>query len=140
MLPACLTRPVYFVVPETYRPTKPISTALPALTVTSSNVLASNASLYVSNILGDGATFSAITDRVGTITTINIIDPGEDYVSTPNVSMKVQDIIVSNVSINNIVKTGDIVYQGTSYANSSYIAIVSSLLKKYLKSQLSLLI
>ena len=107
------------------------STALPALTVTSSNVLASNASLYVSNILGDGATFSAITDRVGTITTINIIDPGEDYVSTPNVSMKVQDIIVSNVSINNIVKTGDIVYQGTSYANSSYIAIVSSINQVY---------
>jgi len=44
------------------------SISLPTLTVTSSNVQASNASLYVSGILGDGATFSAITDRVGTIT------------------------------------------------------------------------
>ena len=107
------------------------STALPALTVTSSNVQASNASLYVSNILGDGATFSSITSRVGTITTISLSDPGEDYVATPNVSLKVQDIIVSNVSINNIVQNGDIIYQGSSYANSSYIAIVHSITQVY---------
>jgi hypothetical protein len=107
------------------------SISLPTLTVTSSNVQASNASLYVSGILGDGATFSAITDRVGTITTINVTEFGEDYVSTPNVSLKVQDIIVSNVLINNIVKTGDIVYQGTSYANAVYFATVSSINQVY---------
>jgi hypothetical protein len=107
------------------------SSALPTLTITSANTQASNASLYVPGILGDGATFSAITDRVGTITTINVIDPGEDYVATPNVSLKVQDIIVSNVSINNIVQNGDIIYQGTSYANSIYRATVSSINQVY---------
>jgi hypothetical protein len=107
------------------------ATGLPTLSVTSANVLASNASLYVPGILGDGATFSSITDRVGTITTINVIDPGEDYTSTPNVSIKVQDIIVSNVSINPIAQNGDIAYQGTSFANSTYRATVSSINQVY---------
>ena len=107
------------------------TSSVPTLSVTSANTFASNASLYVPGILGDGATFSSITNRVGTITTISLSDPGEDYVATPNVSLKVQDIIVSNVSINNIVQNGDIIYQGPSYANSSYIAIVNSISQVY---------
>ena len=98
---------------------------LPTANVISSNVTANGASLYVPGILGAGAEFGISVDRVGSITTINIQNYGEDYIATPNVSLKVQDIVVSNVSLTNIPQTGDIVYQGVDFANSSYKATVS---------------
>lgn len=103
------------------------STDLPAVTVNSANILASNASLVVPGILGEGATFSVVVDRVGSVTTINLINNGEDYVATPNVSLKVQDILVSNVSINNLPQKGDVVYQGVNVETSSYYATVNSI-------------
>ena len=98
---------------------------LPVANVISSNVTANGASLYVPGILGAGAEFAVSVNRVGSITTINIQNYGEDYIATPNVSLKVQDIVVSNVSLTNIPQTGDIVYQGVDFANSSYKATVS---------------
>ncbi len=102
-------------------------TDLPSLSVSSANAQASGASLFVPGILGEGATFSLVVDRVGSVTTINLVNPGEDYVATPNVSLKVQDILVSNVSINNLPQKGDVVYQGTSINTSSYYATVNSI-------------
>lgn len=102
------------------------STDLPSLSVSSANVQAHGASLYVPSILGDGATFSIIVDRAGSVTTINLIDGGQDYVKTPNVSLKVQDIVVSNVSIQNLPQKGDIVYQGSNQNTATYIATVNS--------------
>jgi hypothetical protein len=102
------------------------TTSLPTLTVNSANILASNASLFVPGILGDGASFSVITDRTGSITTINILDNGEDYVSKPNISLKIQDIVVSNVAIIDLPKLGDTVYQGASLNISTYYATVNN--------------
>jgi hypothetical protein len=104
-------------------------TALPTLTVNSSNILASNASLSVAGIIGQGASFTSITDRVGTITTINISNYGEDYVANPNVSFKVQDIVITGLSLSNIPSRGDTIYQGTSINSSTYQAKVDSLIK-----------
>ena len=100
---------------------------LPAVSVNSANVLASGAQLYIPGILGTGATFSVVTDRAGSITTISVIDPGEDYITTPNVSLKVQDIVVSNVSIINLPEKGDVVYQGANINASSYLSTVDSI-------------
>ena len=100
---------------------------LPAVTVNSANVLAANAVLQVAGILGQGASFSAITDRAGSITTINLLEPGEDYIATPNVSFKVQDILVSNVSLSNPPVRGDVVYQGNTINTASYVATVNSI-------------
>lgn len=102
------------------------STSLPIVTVNSANGAAYGADIYVPGILGDGATFSVLTDRTGSISTINILDNGEDYVSKPNVSIKVEDIVVSNVSISNIPQLGDIVYQGTSLDVATYSATVNN--------------
>ena len=99
--------------------------SLPTANVVSSNVTASGAVLSVPGILGAGAEFGISVDRAGSITTINIQNYGEDYVATPNVSLKVQDIVVSNIALTSIPQTGDIVYQGTDFANSSYKATVS---------------
>ena len=54
---------------------------LPTTNVVSSNATASGAVLTVPGILGAGATFAAVTDRAGAIATIDIVDPGQDYVA-----------------------------------------------------------
>jgi len=100
---------------------------LPALSISSANTQAANAVLVVTGILGTGATFTPLVDRVGSITTINIDDPGEDYISTPNVSFKVQDLVVSGVNNINLPTSGDILYQGATYNTASYIAVVNSI-------------
>ena len=102
-------------------------TQLPTLSVNSANVDAYGANLYVPGILGDGATFTPSTDRVGSISTINIINPGEDYISAPQISLKVQDIVVKGLVITNLPQTGDVVYQGTDFANSIYKSYVDSI-------------
>lgn len=99
----------------------------PTLSVLSANNAAANASLYISGILGSGATFSVLTDRIGSVSTIELIDGGEDYTSTPNVSLKIQDIVVSNTSIVNLPNKGDLVYQGLESETASYRAIVDSI-------------
>ena len=102
-------------------------TTLPTLTVTSANTDAYGASLYVPGILGDGAVFTSSVDRAGSITTINIIDPGKDYISQPNISLKVQDIVVSNVSILDLPRKGDVLFQGPTINLASYAAKVNSI-------------
>jgi hypothetical protein len=99
---------------------------LPTLTVTSANNQAANAVLSVPGILGTDSTFSIVTNQVGAILTINLINPGEDYISAPNVSFKVQDIVVTNVNINNFPKNGDFIYQGASSNTATYSAFVYS--------------
>ena len=100
---------------------------LPALTVTSANTLASNAVLSVLGTLGTGATFTPDLDRVGQITTINIIDPGEDYIDAPQISFKIQDIVVTGTNINNLPASGDKIYQGSNANNVLYQATVDSI-------------
>ncbi|CAB4132938.1 hypothetical protein UFOVP250_12 [uncultured Caudovirales phage] len=97
---------------------------LPTLTVQSANNQASNASLYVPSVLGEGATFSVVVDRAGSVTTILIEDYGQDYVASPGISLKVQDIAVANVDITNIPKSLDIVFQGATLNTASYRANV----------------
>jgi hypothetical protein len=102
------------------------STTLPTLTVQSANVAANGASLFVPGIIGDGATFQTVVDRIGAISTINILDGGEDYVSRPNVSLKIQDIVVTNVSVSLLPEKNDIVFQGPDLNTSTYRATVNN--------------
>lgn len=100
--------------------------ALPTLTVQSANANATGSSIVVTGTLGSGATFSAVTDRAGAITTINVLDYGEDYIATPNVSLKVMDIVVSNLLVTQPPIKGDFIYQGTSSNNTTFQAYVDS--------------
>ena len=103
------------------------STTLPVLSVASANNEAAGASLYVPGILGTGATFLPTVDRAGSITSINLTDGGEDYVGTPTISLKVQDITVSNVSTSNLPAKGNVIYQGANTNTATYMAMVDSL-------------
>jgi hypothetical protein len=100
--------------------------SLPLLSVNSANTLSSNAVLIVPGIMGDGAVLTPITDRAGSITTITINNYGEDYIGTPNVSIRVQDIVVANVDYTNIAQKGDIVYQGANVDVATFKATVDS--------------
>ena len=113
---------------------------LPALSVTSANASATGATLFVPGILGTGATFSPVVDRAGSVTTISIENYGEDYEFRPNVSIRIQDIVVSNVAIENLPQKDDVIYQGPTINLSSYSAKVNSvsLLSADANSQLSL--
>jgi len=99
---------------------------LPTVEIISANVNASNASVYVPGILGTGAQFSLVVDRVGSITTIDLVDGGEDYVTAPNVSLKITDILVSNISLLNPPEKLDTVYQGSNVLSATYTATVNS--------------
>jgi hypothetical protein len=101
---------------------------LPIVNVANSLVTGSNvANLSIAGIVGQGAQFYSDTDRVGSISTISITDYGEDYIAPPNVSFKVQDIIVTNIAIGNSPARGDVLYQGSSLANASYTSTVDSI-------------
>jgi hypothetical protein len=79
--------------------------------------------------MGADAILTPTTDRTGSVTTINIINPGEDYVSTPNVYLKVADVAVSNVSPLDFPLAGDVMYQGATFNVATYKANVASVFK-----------
>ena len=101
-------------------------TSLPTLSVVSANANAANALITVSGVLGEGAVFEANTTSIGAVSKIKLNNNGEDYVATPIISLKVQDIVVSNVSILNLPQKGDVAYQGSNVAVASYSALVES--------------
>lgn len=80
-------------------------------TVSISSLTGSNAVLSVKGILGTGVDYSLVTDKVGQVTQITLSDNGEDYITAPNVSLRVQDIAVSNVSSSFSGNT--VIYQGS---------------------------
>ena len=94
---------------------------------TNRNFYKANTQMYVPGYLGSGAAFTQISNRIGSITTINLIDNGADYVGAPNVSLAVQDLIVSNVNITLLPASGDKIYQGANINVATYIATVDSL-------------
>jgi hypothetical protein len=106
-------------------------TGLPALTVNSSNVAAYGAILQVPGFLGADAILQPNTTISGEVTQINISEYGQNYISSPSASLRVEDILVYNNNPNNTVKSGDKIYQyanGSSKNVISFIANVESLI------------
>jgi hypothetical protein len=100
---------------------------LPSLTVATSG--GSGASLRVNTIMGAGASLVPIGDErgIGAITSFIIENFGEDYISAPNISLKVRDLMVTNVSPANLIKTGDLLYQGSNVNTAVFRAYVDSI-------------
>jgi hypothetical protein len=97
---------------------------LPTVSVVSGT--GANAEISVPGILSSGAVLQAVTDNIGEITTIKLTENGEDYLSTPNVSIRVQDILIGNANNISIYDTGYcIAYQGT-YSSPTYSAKIST--------------
>jgi hypothetical protein len=101
--------------------------SLPTLEVQSSG--GSGAQLRVNQVLGTGAEFDVIPDErgIGAITSIVVENYGEDYTSAPQLTLKVRDIVVSNLVASALPQKGDVVYQGTSIDNYVFKANVDSI-------------
>jgi hypothetical protein len=96
-------------------------------TVSSSNFYLGTAILSVNGYLGAGASFTEVSNRIGSITSFNILDNGSDYIAAPNISLVVQDLIVQNVSPVYLPTAGQVIYQGANTNTSSYLATVDSI-------------
>lgn len=101
--------------------------ALPTLNVSTSG--GSGAVLKVNTVLGAGAKFTPVADErgIGAITSFVIENYGEDYISAPSVSLRVRDLVVTNVSLANMVQAGDLVYQGSNVNSAVSKAYVDSI-------------
>ena len=105
-----------------------IQNKLPTLNV--ATISGVRANLYVSTVLGEGAQINPIMDArgIGQIISFRIENYGEDYISQPKVSLKVRDIIVSNIEDRSkIARTGEIVFQGANVNTSVFKANVDSI-------------
>lgn len=99
---------------------------LPTLTINTST--GSGGSLRVNQVLGSGAELEAIPDErgIGAITSILVTNYGEDYISAPFVSLKVRDLIVSNLTFATLPEKGEVIYQGSDLDSSVFKANVDS--------------
>jgi hypothetical protein len=104
-----------------------IQNKLPTLNVATANGVRAN--IYVSTVLGEGAQINPIMDArgIGQIISFRIENYGEDYISQPKVSLKVRDIIVTNVNRSNIVQTGEVIFQGANVNSYVFKANVDSI-------------
>ena len=93
-------------------------------TATSNTILGIGADLFVPGILGDGAQFELTTDRIGSITKIKVTDAGEDYISNPQISIRVQDLCVTGINAIDYVVPGALLFQGQDANNITYQSYV----------------
>ena len=100
---------------------------LPTLNVSSTG--GTGAVLNVLTVLGESAVLNPVADErgIGAITSFIIENFGEDYISTPKISLRVRDLVVKNVTLSNIVKTGELIYQGSNVNTSVFRAYVDSI-------------
>lgn len=84
---------------------------LPTLTVNS--VSGNGAILRINSVLGDGESIKASTDDIGKVERIDVIEEGEDYVTTPKVSLRIVDMILTGVSRSDRPEKNELIYQGS---------------------------
>jgi hypothetical protein len=96
--------------------------ALPTLVVSSNT--GSGAVLSLNGLVGNDAQFKVDGSPYGQVLTVELTEEGLNYVTAPNISLRIQDMLIENISF--LPKKGDIVYQGT-FENSNFAANVESL-------------
>lgn len=73
-------------------------------------------------LFSDGEELNAVTGSIGKIKDIVLLNRGSDYVTTPNVSLKIYDLKVVPDSLD--INQDDIVYQGANVNSTTFIAKV----------------
>lgn len=97
---------------------------LPALSINSANGF--GALITVPGIVGKDAVFTLSETTYGQVLKIAVSNPGRDYISAPKASLRVTDLLVSGVDVNNLPLQDDKVYQ-TNISNPTFIANVANL-------------
>ena len=97
--------------------------------VNSTNVLANSAGVGATLVaygFGQGANLSVGVNQIGQITDFRIVNRGFDYISTPNVSLRVADFIINAISNTSYFVTDSIIYQGANVGSATWKASVDS--------------
>lgn len=93
----------------------------------SSNTLSSangTGAILVAYGFGDGEELDVGVDDIGRIQNIRLETRGFDYLSTPKVSLRIQDIKIDPVSNTSFFLESNVVYQGANSNTATYIAYV----------------
>jgi hypothetical protein len=98
--------------------------ALPTITI--NTVSGTGANVYVSEVLGDGESYSLTTSRIGSVTSLRIISYGYDYVEVPTISLRNMDLTLQNVTSGQLFVSNTKVYQGTSNTSTTFSAYVDN--------------
>jgi len=96
-------------------------TTMPTVTVQTTSGFGAQLKAYGFN---DGAIAALTVDEIGEIRSIAMSNYGFGYVSKPNVSLKVMDVYVNNLSFTFLADSELTVYQGTDIANATFFANV----------------
>ncbi len=75
-------------------------------------------------IMSDGEQLDVVTGDIGQIRDIVLSNRGSDYVTTPNVSLKVYDILINPIGGSESILENDIVYQGADVNTTTFKATV----------------
>src|SRR6478736_105887 len=100
----------------------------PAVTVANSlNVSVSSAGTGAQLVAfgdNDGEELDIAVSDIGRIIDFRIISRGFDYISTPNVSMRIQDITVTQIANVDFYFEGEVVFQGANANSSTFFGYV----------------
>ena len=94
------------------------------LTVTSTS---GAGAILVAYGYGEGANLDSSVSHIGEIQDFRIVSRGFDYVTTPNVSLRIVDVNITNALSNSQILTisdDQTVYQGVSPTNSTFLAYI----------------
>lgn len=105
---------------------------LPLVQITSQH--GANAELTIPSILATGLEYTIETDKIGAITKISLLENGEDYIYTPNVSLRIQDIVITGTNIESIDPDKTIVYQG-NLISPTFTSNINSVTSLYFDSE-----
>lgn len=103
--------------------------------VTMPNLLVVNSNNYSVNSNGTGAILQAYgyssgenlsitVSSIGKVKTIRMENRGFDYISTPIISLRNEDVTINPLANNQFYYQGDVVYQGANQNSASFIAYV----------------
>lgn len=97
--------------------------------VNSANI--ANASAGVGGVLtawgfGQGARTNVAVNKIGEIIDFRLVSRGFDYIDTPTVSMRIQDLVMVDMGSNLSFVVDETIYQGVDINTTSYVANVDS--------------
>ena len=93
------------------------------------NTTSGNNAALIAHVFGSGESLEATTSDIGSVQDIVVTNRGSDYISTPNVSLKVYDLYTDPLTFippNTEIKENDLVYQTTDAGVISFNGTVNS--------------
>lgn len=86
----------------------------------------SNASLVPFGF-GQGANLQLSVSQIGQIVDFDLVNRGFDYVDAPIVSLRIQDVIINALDVNQVPANDLVIFQGANASVATYRAFVDSL-------------